>query len=88
MFFYKICFWYEIDVDENGFDEVEKFLKGLEVRSVIEWFEKRFKIIGKMLLMFDFVEKIFWLCVFGVMNCNDSSWCDLLEDNDVKIMEY
>lgn len=38
--------------------------------------------------MFDFVEKIFWLCVFGVMNCNDSSWCDLLEDNDVKIMEY
>lgn len=41
-----------------------------------------------MSLTFDLVEKIFRLCAFGVMNRNDSSWCDLLEDNDVKIMEY
>ena len=85
---YKTCPRYEIDVDENGLDEVEKFLKGPEARSVTERLEKRLKITGKMSLTFDLVEKLFRLCAFGVMNRNDSSWCDLLEDNDVKIMEY
>lgn len=39
-----------------------------------------------MSLTFDLVKKVFRLCAFGVMNRKDSSWCSLLEDDDVSII--
>lgn len=67
---------------------MESFLKGPKVRSLTKRLEQRLQIIGKMSLTFDLVKKVFRLCAFGVMNRKDSSWCSLLEDDDVSIMQY
>ena len=85
---YKSCPRYDIDVDEHGMVEVEKFLKGPKLKNLTKQLEKRLQITGKLSLTFDSVEKIFRLCAFGVMNRNDNSWCALLDDEDVKILEY
>lgn len=85
---YKWCPRYEIDVEEHGVEEVEKFIKGPELRNLTKRLEERLQITGKLSLNLDFVEKIFRLCAFGVMNRGDNSWCALLEDEDIRILEY
>ena len=34
------------------------------------------------------VEKIYRLCAFGIMNRGDNTWCALLDDEDVRVLEY
>ena len=85
---YKWCPRYEKDVEEHGVAEVEKFFEGPEIKNLTKRLEERLQISGKLSLSFDFVEKIFRLCAFGVMNRGDDSWCALLDDEDIKILEY
>ena len=85
---YKWCPRYEIDVEEHGVEEVEKFVEGPQMKNLTRQIEKRLQISGKLSLTFDFVEKIFRLCAFGVMNRGDSSWCSLVNEDDIKVMEY
>lgn len=85
---YNSCPRYEIDVEEHGVAEVEKFNEGPEIKNLTRLLEKRLQINGKLSLTFDFVEKIFRLCAFGVMNRGDDSWCSLLDDEDIKTLEY
>lgn len=85
---YKWCPRYEIDVEEHGVEEIERFVKGPEIKNVTKQLEERLQITGKLSLTFDFVEKIFRLCAFGVMNRGDNSWCSLLNEDDIKVLEY
>lgn len=85
---YKWCPRYEIDVEEHGVAEVERFVQGPEIKNLTKQLEKRLQITGKLSLTFDLVEKIFRLCAFGVMNRRDSSWCSLLNEGDIKVLEY
>lgn len=85
---HKWCPRYEIDVEEHGVGEIENFANGPEIKNLTRQLEKRLQITGKLSLTFDFVEKIFRLCAFGVMNRRDSSWCSLLTEEDVKVLEY
>ena len=85
---YKWCPRYEIDVEEHGVEEAEDFAKGPEIKNLTKQLEKRLQITGKLSLTFDFVEKIFRLCAFGVMNRGDNSWCSLLDEEDIKVLEY
>ena len=81
---YDACPKYKTDVTERGLGEVKKFKEGPEIRNLTKRLEERLDTS----LTFDYVEAIFKLCVFGVMNREDKSWCALLEDEDMKIMEY
>ncbi|XP_078350829.1 multiple inositol polyphosphate phosphatase 1-like [Oculina patagonica] len=85
---YNSCPRYEIDVDEHGVAEVEKFIEGPEIKNVTKRLEERLQITGKLSLTFDFVEKIFRLCAFGVMNRGDNTWCALLDDEIIKVLDY
>lgn len=85
---YKACPRYEIDVKEHGLQEVEKFMEGPEVKNVTRRLEERLQLTGKVSLTFDYVEKIFRLCSFGVMNRDDYTWCPLLDHEDMKVLEY
>ena len=85
---YKACPRYEIDVKEHGLQEVEKFMEGPEVKNVTRRLEERLQLKGKLSLTFDYVEKTFRLCSFGVMNRDDYTWCPLLDDEDMKECEY
>lgn len=85
---YNSCPRYEIDVKEHGVEEVEKFMAGPEVKDTVRRLEQRLKLNGKLSLTFDYVEKIFRLCSFGIMNRGDNTWCPLLQDEDMKILEY
>ena len=85
---YDSCPRYEVDVKEHGMAEVEKFNEGSEIRNLTKRLQQKLQVKGKLSLNFDFVEKIFRLCAFGIMNRGDNSWCALLDEEDVKIMEY
>lgn len=85
---YNACPRYEIDVKEHGLQEAEKFNEGPEVKNVTRRLEERLQLTGKLSLTFDYVEKIFRLCSFGVMNRDDNTWCPLLDDEDMKVLEY
>ena len=85
---YDACPRYEIDVKEHGVSEVKKFTDGPELRNLTRRLEQRLQLNGKLSLTFDYVEKIFRLCAFGIMNRGDNSWCALLDEEDMKILEY
>ena len=85
---YDSCPRYEVDVKEHGVTEVETFMEGPEVKNLTRRLEQRLQVTGKLSLTFDFVEKIFRLCAFGIMNRGDNSWCPLLDKEDMKILEY
>lgn len=82
------CPRYEVDVEENGVAEVEKFKDGPELRNLTSRLEQKLRVTGKLSLTLDDVEKIFRLCAFGIMNRRDNTWCALLDDEDMKILEY
>lgn len=85
---YDSCPRYDIDVKERGVAEVEKFTEGPELNNLTTRLENRLGVTGKLSLTNDFVEKIFRLCAFGIMNRGDNSWCALLDEEDMKILEY
>ncbi|KAL9954606.1 hypothetical protein ACROYT_G042170 [Oculina patagonica] len=84
----SIKYYYYYYVLNRGFGEVKKFMEGPEMKNLTKRLEKRLQITGKLSLTFDFVEKIFRLCAFGVMNRGDDTWCALLDDEDIKVLEY
>lgn len=85
---YDACPRYAIDVLDQGLEEVEKFIEGPEIKNLTKRLEERLNITGDLSLTFDQVENIFRLCAFGLMNRNDSSWCSLLDEEDIKVLEY
>ena len=85
---YDACPRYATVVLNQGLGEVEKFNEGPEIKNLTKRLEKRLQITGKLSLTFDFVQKIFRLCAFGYMNRRDTSWCSLLEEEDIKVLEY
>lgn len=82
------CPRYEVDVKEHGVAEVENFMKGPEIQNVIKRLEQKLQLSGRLSLTFDMVEKIYRLCAFGIMNRGDNTWCALLDDEDVRVLEY
>jgi len=85
---YDACPRYATDVVHQGLGEVEKFNEGPEIKNLTKRLEERLQITGNLSLTFDFVEKIFRLCAFGFMNRRDTSWCSLLEEEDIKVLKY
>ena len=85
---YDACPRHATDVLNQGLGEVEKFSEGPEIKNLTKRLEERLQITGKLSLTFDFVEKIFRLCVFGFMNRGDTSWCSLFEEEGIKVLEY
>lgn len=82
------CPRYEVDVKEHGVAEVENFMKGPEIQNVTRRLEQKLQLSGRLSLTFDMVEKIYRLCAFGIMNRGDNTWCALLDDEDVRVLEY
>jgi hypothetical protein len=85
---YDACPRYSLDVDENGLDEYKKFIKGPEIKDVIQAVEKRLQINGTISLTFEDAEIITRLCAFGIMNHEDESWCVLLDKEDLNALNY
>ena len=85
---YDACPRYETDVLHQGLGEVDEFNEGPEIKNLTKRLEERLQITGKLSLTFDSVEKMFRLCAFGFMNRGDTSWCSLLEEEDIKVLEY
>ena len=85
---YDACPRYATDVDENGLDEYKNFIKGPEIKEVIKAVEKRLRINGSISLTFEDVEIIGQLCAFGIMNHGDDSWCALLSEDDLDVLNY
>ena len=85
---YDACPRYAIDVDENGLDEYKKFMKGPEIKDVVQSIEKRLRINGSLSLTFEDAEIITKLCAFGIMNDGDDSWCALLNEEDLNVINY
>ena len=90
--FFDMCEKYIEDVADNetAMIEVEKFLNGSEVASVIEKVKGKLKLEAKQLPAEE-VRTMYLMCAFGVGLYNariDKGWCSLFDHDDFDVMEY
>lgn len=71
--------------------EYANFTKGPEMRRVLEKISDRLK-LGKSFsarLEYQWAVEMFLMCAFGIQTDSaDTSWCDLFEEEDLKVLEY
>ena len=73
----------------GGKSETAKFMKGPEMRKVLQNISDRLKLGKKILLRPSWVVEMFLMCAFGMQTDSaDASWCSLFQEADLKVLEY
>ncbi|KAL5019398.1 hypothetical protein ScPMuIL_005120 [Solemya velum] len=87
--FHDICehYKYLVDVNRSFLSEYYSFMSGDYVRNVTESVSQRLGVSKKLIASAD-VRLLFHLCAFEMANYNESDWCDLMNDEERKVIEY
>ena len=83
--------WQKVTAKSNagGKSESTKFMKGPEMRKVLQNISDRLKLGKKFSLRPSWAVEMFLMCAFGVQTDSaDASWCALFEEADLKVLEY
>ena len=81
--------WQKITEKKRSRSEHAKFLNGPEMREVVQKIAERLKLRKKILLTPQMVVEMFLMCAFGIQTDSaDSSWCEVFEEADLKVLEY